>query len=612
MNDSAAFVAETIVRTPAPPLPANCPRLPPVFSVLICDHRPEDAAVAPQFASDLCRRMREVLIAAFSHAREAFDRFSVCYDGSAPRLRVVTVGTSGAEGLSIGSIAGQLNAELVVVSAGKPDRMDAGISLVCFDLPAHADDAARELAAEARDQLALAHVDLVIAAWDGTNGEAMRLIHQAVLARKPVVWIDVANPANLQMHLLDRVALLDRRLLPLQSPETLAEYLRNCFSFLDPAALRRDVALQLAPQAADEMAHRRTDLDDILAARLPDRVWREWSGALDEFLWRLIGLQVRPEPRAAAAADPPADPLFAWMGAMAAVTAGSHRSAVWMLNIFAALAVLCAVGGFIATPKTAVAELAPKAEFLLLVAIVLLLVLAKRQHWHRSWLFCRSTAEQLRVQDMLAALLSVPPAAARSPWRCGEGGPVLEDASAWLVQRWLIGRGFGPGGTQAPLVRMNDLDIRPLHQAIEAQIGWMKHKCKELERRHRHMEILSPLLFVAALAAVMMHFGQPDWHWLLLLTGAGPAIGAAVAGILNHTEVRRVAQSYARVAHRLHDIAEAAVDEAERALRAADEPLRWWHRMQVRRLGIEAARVMAEENQSWRDLLSSRTPALPG
>ena len=127
------------------------------------------------------------------------------------------------------------------------------------------------------------------------------------------------------------------------------------------------------------------------------------------------------------------------------------------------------------------------------------------------------------------------------------------------------------------------------------------------------MERLSLGLFACATMAVVAHLFGYHGNWLLFVSTVGPAAGAAVASVLNHTEVRRLAQAYGRVAHRLRDIAEAAVDEAERAAHAGeDRSRRWWHLMQVRRLGIEAARIMAEENQSWHDLLSSRTPTLPG
>lgn len=654
-------------------LALSCPRLPRVFSVLLCGHQPDYYSTPDPMPLRKC--IQSLLTEALAYAKEAFDSFASLYDLSPPRLRMVIAGCASAEVSSLTTAAQELSAELIVISPGSPHTTEpmTGASLVCFDMPSDMDASAVEMANGARDLLALAHADLVIATWDSTRQTmrdgAMGLIHQAVLACKPVVWIEVRDNLSIELHLLDRASLLDRRLLPLHAPETLADYLRNCFGGFDPASLRREVVLQLAPRvgAAEEL--RPSDINDLIVARLPGRIWQERSGALDACLWSVVGLQggraslemlrlvagkaglnLRHRLRAAMHAaragrgdavrgvwratglalqrvwiafsnegsamelpsDEEPDPMFAWMDAMATFTAGRHRAAIWLLNIFAAVSVLLAVRGYTYQPQALGVEIAPTIELLLLVMILLLLWLAFDRRWHRRWLYCRAVAEQLRTQHMLAALLSMPPAATQSPWRHGKDGLVLVDASAWLVQRWLIGLGFAQRGGKPRLLRLDDLDVRLLRCTLDQQVGWLLGKRRDLERQHRNMERLSVGLFVCAIFAVIAHLANYESSLVLFATTVGPAAGAAVASILNHTEVRRVAQAYGRVAHRLHDISEAAVDEAERAAYAEeDRPRRWWHLMQVRRLGIEAALVMAQENQSWHDLLSSRAPTLP-
>ena len=517
----------------APPLASGCPRLPPVFSVLLCGNQ----ADWPQPCDQLRKRIRELLIQAFAYAKEAFEKLAL-YDKSPPRLRIVITCSRSPDVSVPADVASELGAELIVISSvGPPDavRNTEGAYSVCFDLPSSAEASAADMAMDARDLLALAHADLVIAVWNPTGhaaqGSSLGIINRAVLARKPVVWVEAVDKLRLDLHLLDRASLLDRRLLPLYTPGTLADYLRNCFGGFDPASLRREVILQLAPQEEASKEPGPHDIDDLVAARLPGRIWQGRSGALDACLWSVVGLQGgrtslemlrlvagnaglrlhqrvyasmraaradqggaalglwRPMAQAAKqmraawsqeaammAVSPAedADPMFAWMDGMATFTAGRHRATIWLMNILAALAVLLAVWASTNEPLSAWGEIAALLELGALGAILLLLWLAFDRRWHRRWLFCRAVAEQLRAQHVLAGSLSISPAATRSPWRRDKDGLVLVDTTAWLVQRWLIGQGFARVAGTAGLVRLDALDVDPLRRTLKnfRSAGW--------------------------------------------------------------------------------------------------------------------------------------------
>ena len=671
--------------------PRCCPLLPPVLSVLVCGDGAERLPSWTEAQAHLPEIIHGLLVQAFDCARDAFKGSGFFYDCTGgPRLRVLTGSADDTDAVAA-EVAGSIEgAETVVIAPSQAEAAQGGRGwCLYFECPGEdpSEAQAHGVAREARDQLALAHADLVLAVWDGAaagqgRGGTVRLMHKAALARKPVVWIEPPaadstgsayagklgkdGPHKGCLHLLNRAALLDRHLAALHGPEAIASSLHACFRPFDTAEFRREVHLQLAPAAAGSRgAH--AEVADLYKAHLPGPFLLNRAGALDTMLWHLAGLDLSrmawngarlvggdagrrladrmktawtklhapPCPQnggghveAGALSGPAGTPdlLFKWADTMANAMAGRHRGSVWIISIFGALAVLFAVWGAVLghAPADAAGSHAdhgaahspwawvlPVFEMLVLVVVIALLVVARRRRWHRRWLFCRFIAEQLRIHDMLEPLLGTAPAAMRSPWRGTQDGLRFEDPGAWVVQRWLAGRSFGRGAGQQ-VVRLDPGTAAPLCRAIEEQVNWMHDKKRDLERQHRNMERLSQGLFVLAFLAVVAQLWMGHVDALLFATAFFPAAGAAAAAVVNQGEVQRVAHGYDRLAQRLRDLSDAVTDEAHRA---HHEPpgshARWLHLMQVRQLGLEAGRLMAEENQTWHDLLLSRVPALP-
>lgn len=604
------------------------PRLRPVLSVLVCGHRQARLAAQDAAAADPIRqKLRAVLDAAAAGARRAFARAGTRYDvADGPPLRVITGSLDGGDALAHDVVAAMDTAEHVVIGQHALAAMPAGLeaqSMVGFALPGPAPpDHIEALAREARDELALAHADVLVAIWDGQpaqggRGGTVRLVHAAAQLRKPVVWIETGpHLAAPVLHLLRRATLLNQQLAALLGPEDLADEMRACFAPYDPAELDRELTHQLAPDTASPGLHKKdgetSDLDDIFQARLPPELSVERAGALDDMLWSLVGgdwarlrrnwqrLQVgTPE-----AQDEP-DALYGWTDRMARVAAARHRVAAWAINIAAAFAVLFAVLGA-GLHGGAWAFVLAVLEFACLAGILGAMWFAGRQRWHKRWLFCRVVAEQMRAHAMLVPLLGIAPAALRSPWRCSKSGLRLEDASTWLVHRWVVGLGFAPAGQE----------LHPgAHQAalahMRAQSAWMKGRHHGLEAQDHNLELVARLLLWATLPVVLLHGLGVPFSGVLVFTAFFPALGAAAANILKLAEVARVRDGYARTAQRLDELVEAIEAELRKQKEATSPERKWRHMMQVRRIALEAGRVLAEENQAWHDLLSHRTPAPP-
>lgn len=392
--------------------------------------------------------------------------------------------------------------------------------------------------------------DIVIGIWDGQSRDALggtgHTISAALDAGAIVVLIDPAAPADWRV---------------LNGPEALC---------LADAGEARDQQLAAAIAAAFDPG------GDGGAAALAESQWREASNPLfhhyrrvealfggDADPWR--SLEQRYEPPAAVAAGSAA-PLLAALAALpggdrdypARVSRAVLERRAWADGIATRLSDLYRggmVGNFIASGLAVVLGMAylplkldnqkwlfAAVEFLLLAAILGVIALGRRGHWHDRWFETRRAAEYLRHAPVLMAL-----GAARPPGRWPQAFAAGQAGTNWPEQHARhAAREAGLPRVTVTRAYLAGLLEGVLDAHVVAQRDYHRAKAARLRHVHHRLERLSALMFVLAFVAVSL--------WLALAAGAAlgwlpatwpaalakpftflgvlfPTFGGAVAGI---------------------------------------------------------------------------------
>jgi hypothetical protein len=127
-------------------------------------------------------------------------------------------------------------------------------------------------------------------------------------------------------------------------------------------------------------------------------------------------------------------------------------------------------------------------------------------------------------------------------------------------------------------------------------------KHKREKTLHDNLHHFSTALFVATFVAVFAHFFV-HWTWLLIATAGFPAVAAAIHGILTMSESERIAEQSCEMAELLNNYKE--------ALYKLPKDENWTSMLATRNLAAQVVTTMVNENQTWKSLISARSPELP-
>ncbi len=214
-------------------------RLEPVLSVLVTGHRTErlHALLDTSGVQALKAKLSDTLTALDRLASEAFLLGRPWYADRPVNRRLITVGAAGAEALAA-SVARDQQWRL--------HRVLANLSSV--DIPANrtvwlgstepADDEQRPSRTDIRrrDRLALNYVDFLVAFWEGSDAgpevsNTAWLIKEALLSRKPVIWLRPApDRRGVTVSVVDPKQLTDARLTELDVLTVSAPQLSTFFT----------------------------------------------------------------------------------------------------------------------------------------------------------------------------------------------------------------------------------------------------------------------------------------------------------------------------------------------------------------------------------------------
>jgi len=240
-----------------------------------------------------------------------------------------------------------------------------------------------------------------------------------------------------------------------------------------------------------------------------------------------------------------------------------------------------------------------------LVFIGIILVktyLGNREGWHRRWLDYRSLAESLRPARLHVL-------AGSSPARPGTlvGATPGEAWVAWYVRASL--REIVPPDARLDAEALRKVLMTARDCEIDSQIAYHRQNSEQMQRLEHRLELIAQLLFLCTflsgalfLAFYAVHTVKSDNHlahdvkpWVTFLGGTLPVLGAAIFGIRATGDFRSSARQSKRM-----------LAELERLRGIVDAELAEPRRQDVVRVLGLASRVISEDLKLWGMIYSER------
>jgi hypothetical protein len=229
---------------------------------------------------------------------------------------------------------------------------------------------------------------------------------------------------------------------------------------------------------------------------------------------------------------------------------------------------------------------------------------------HGKWLFHRFLAEQVRYMRLGYPLLTFQePLLAPLRYSVLDRQEVvshLKNAETWILKRTLVSAGLPNLLTQNEYRphTLNDHLTSYVIGIINDQMVYHYKKHHSEHKLEHRLHGFSTVAFIVTMLAVIAHFFIHD-EWLLILTGALPALAASIHGITTMNEMGRVSQ--------LSNHTENQLDQLAKSIHR----LKDHHRedesyfIQLRNLTHESAFVMSNVNRQWQDLIQHQQTTLP-
>lgn len=545
-------------------------------------------------------------------------------DGS---LRILT-GVSGAVDAYAAEVAEAEQLPLQLLAAGLPVLLSTAQLRAERQVWLGADAAECESGKpmELRSHIALGFSDLLIHVWDaaplcsGLEGEQDRMLLAAVLAMKPVIWIDLSGA----VRLLERSRLTQAKRHLLQCPMPQQAALVDCFSDpLDPehmaARLREIVASDLAISSpedgkVDAVQKKSTAgaIHKIMLALLQGKLKKAFSAVTPKAIKSYRG-PAWSESLGLVAPTPALDAQFDKADVAATFAAGKHRSSAWVSAILATMAVFAAVAGAIQLWVGDHSAVWSVLELVLISLVITLLWQAKDQKWHSNWTGNRFVAEQLRYTRMGLPLLAVAKSlhqASSTVSADRNGGVRLEPLSEDLrvLQQTVARMGLPADPSGGPYIAAAAANLHKLrdcvHSVVCDQIAYHEHTHHEHHVTGHVLHTFSLLLFCLTGAAVIGHFFLHA-SWLLICTAFFPALAAGIHGLSTTLEISRVADQSKATAESLRHLRDAI------SIVLTSTASTWHQWLQLRHLTLLSSEIMSDENAHWQKLVTHQKPNLP-
>ena len=473
-----------------------------------------------------------------------------------------------------------------------------------FELDGAAEE--RERAYEAAGFVMLAHVDVLIAIWDGKDaagiGGTAQIVSRAIAGGIPIVWIEPEKPAAMRISWPQAGELppANASARPQESFRT-ADEQELARTIEDIIALPKPPAQHSPAHTAEEAPHAPAEpsASQCLQIYLAEherrwnfclwypllllvfrvRSWRpnEWHlpPALPETQKQWAGyLALLPDDRALRPAiEKILLPEFSAADHLAIYYSLVYRSAYIFNFIFAALAVMVALLGLFA-PDAGTKSYFVLVEFAIIFAIVVTWYRGRRRQWHRRWLDYRRLADSLRHMRILAPIGSEGPVD-----RPGRKLEVDDDDwvnwYTWSLRRLLpLPDHFVNTSYLAKILAVVQSEITEqiaYHDTNTTRMGRLDHRLHFTGQIVSASTLAVGLLFL--LLAGLGYIERKDvetLHVFTLFSALLPTLGAALSAIHVQGDFRTVAEQSARTEKRLQAIQTILTQEPVSFARLAD------------------------------------------
>ena len=571
--------------TPSPPRP------PLAFRLGIVGHRPDrlpEASVRP-----LDSTVSSIVAAVEQAVGEVAKNDSSGYAPGGAALRAVTPLADGADRALARAIVARPTWQLVVPMPFPQDDFESDFTpasvaefrellgacegrRTLFELDGRRDAAAAAYAAATR--VVVNQSDLLIVVWDGEwrgrSGGTEYAIELAARRRARVVWIYAKDPGRWQV--LAAEAILARRLGaggPLQpaagpAVDQVAAAVREQLDLPEasnparPGWLRR--ALQWFRVLPVETAE--SPFRDLFRYYREHRPARSYAKVWPVFFW-LVGGANRPaitcatrdfEEQAAEdgwSGDPSTvggkvvnalRPFYAWPNGLSGLYATQYRSAFLLVYLLGAAAVALALVpfwfGLDAAEHPATVAAIAGAELACLLWIGFLVVRERAHSRHDRFLDCRLAAELVRHLRLVLPLGGARPFAHAAAHLSSYGEPA-ETWMDWLARA--VARSFDlPNGRVNP-AWLGDC-LGELGRVLDKQWNYHDGNRERCHRVESRIQLVGVVLLVVTGVACLTHVlhlvDGSAGRFATFLCAVLPALGAALAGINNQGEFRRLAK----------------------------------------------------------------------
>jgi hypothetical protein len=465
------------------------------------------------------------------------------------------------------------------------------------------------------------------------NNKDFRLLRNAILEGKPVIWIHKDASASI----LDYKRLDEPHRLLLLTSENSEQAIRSLFVDFEESLLLNElqfianpITTHLGKLARDSMERK---LYSYFTTKRPSTSVEFFSGQIDRILSALILLKglipaFFPKNKAlwygvdvpetlSEAAQHITEPKglkqrFEWSDRLANVASGLRRDITWSLYLLSTIAVFTAVAGAIGAWPGHIDWFWPVIELLTICTMLICFSMASHLDLLGNWMFHRFLAEQIRYVRMGYPFLTfqAPLFAVTRYIDYVDNGQIqirLQNPETWLLKRTLIGAGLpyllDSRTTYQPDNFCNELRDYVIG-VINNQLSYHQKNHKSLHTLEQRLHTLTTLAFVLTALAVIGHF-IIHAQWLLIFTAALPSLAAAIHGIVTMNEMGRVSRLSQQTNNQLKHLLESI---SRLDFKSPEHAMTW---IQLRSITHQSASVMSDVNSQWQTLIRDQKTALP-
>ena len=481
-------------------------------------------------------------------------------------------------------------------------------------------------------QVVMNQSELLIAVWDGEPsagaGGTAETVEKAMAHGIPVLWIDAHAPHTWQL-------LEGENELPFPSKTNRARPHQeetgddfNCLAKLI-SKLLRPVREESSQKGKEKTSLREWYFREHKPWWNPFFLWKLFRDFFGEWRIRFQWLGVGDFEKAAMREWPDDEECrcsswvneklrhhFIWPDRLADIFADAYRSGFVLSFSLAAMAVLFAVlpitigaghghGEGTAGNFSFICHLVEAG----CIGIILVTVgWSKCRRWHERWMEYRLIAELVRQRKILLPVGGGVPFPRRQPQHLARG--YGQPSDTWMYGHVrAIDRAAGLPSAILDREYLREVLVQ-LRHFVSHQIGFHEaaHRRSRniVKRFHGIGGCLLLLTLVAALAPVFWRHPPFDSNWFTICCAFFPAVGAAMAGILNQGEFSRIDKRSKAMASRLEELRK-QIDH----LLKQDGDSGAHAFSQVVQLSSEISQLLIDEVLDWRVVFKDRPPALP-